>query len=283
MKDLVLHSGGVTAHVNAFGAELKGLALNGLEYLYEGDPLYYVRTSPTLFPVVGRFLSDTYYEGDKAYHMPLNGFAMERNFAVERLADDSAAFCLRADERTRAIYPFDFALHVLYALNARGVDVTYTVENLGATDMPFCVGCHTAYRWPLLDGENPDDYALRFEREEALTSFNPFNWREEGFIRGASRPLSHALFTNFTRSVTGLRSEWVELANAFSGHAVRVHRSEMPYLAMWTLPDEEARFVCLEPCTGVHAGAATTLRDRNGSITLGPGERAERHFSIELA
>lgn len=282
MKDLILRCGDMTAHVNAFGAELKGLALNGLEYLYDGDPFYYGRTSPTLFPVVGRFLSDTYYEGNRAYHMDMNGFAMNRNFVTERQSDSAATFRLCADERTRASYPFAFVLRVTYALDGRGISVTYAVENHGAEDMPFCLGCHTAYRWPLLDGEDPNDYALRFEREESLVSFNPFNWREEGFVSGKARPLSHALFENYTRSMTHIRSEWIELAHAQSGHGVRIHRAEMPYLAMWTLPDEGARFVCLEPCTGVHAGAATTLHERDGSITLRPGGRAERRFSIEL-
>ena len=40
MKDIILRSGALKAHVNAFGAEWKGLEKDGLEYLYSGDPAY---------------------------------------------------------------------------------------------------------------------------------------------------------------------------------------------------------------------------------------------------
>ena len=148
--------------------------------------------------------------------------------------------------------------------------------------MPFCLGCHTAYRWPLFDGENPEDYFLRFEQEEDLESFNPFNWRQTGFVRGRERSLFHDLFANFTRSVTGLKSEWVEFSNKINGHSVRIHRADMPYLAIWTLPDENAKYICLEPCTSVHAGGCTTMYDRNGVLILQPGEICKKGFALEL-
>ena len=281
MKDILIRSDRITAHVNAFGAELKGLALDGVEYLYEGDPDDYGRTSPTLFPIIGRFLSDTYYVNDTAYHMPLNGFAMNRNFSVDALGDHFVRFALCDDQRTRALYPFAFVLYVEYLLAGDRLRVSYRIVNTGKDALPFCVGCHTAYRWPLLEGESPDDYCLAFEREEKLDSFNPFNWKEEGFVNGAIRPLAHELFNNYTRSLTGLRSSWIEFRGG-SGHGARIHRAEMPYLALWTLPDETARFLCVEPCTSVHAGSATTMTDRNGVIVLEPGRTCTRQFEIEL-
>ena len=61
MKDVIIRSDRLTVHANALGAELKGVEMDGLEYLWQGDVDSYARTSPTLFPIVGRFLSDTYY------------------------------------------------------------------------------------------------------------------------------------------------------------------------------------------------------------------------------
>ncbi|MDD3336971.1 MAG: hypothetical protein PHI98_15930 [Eubacteriales bacterium] len=282
MKDIILQAGETAAHVNAFGAELKGLSLNGIEYLYDGDPLYYARTSPTLFPIIGRFLSDTYYVGSKAYHMGINGFALERNFTVEHVNDHTCVFLLSADERTQAMYPFSFHFWVSYALSEGRMDVTYTVENCGTNKMPFSVGCHTAYRWPLLEGETAKEYELRFEKNEQLRSFNPFNWKDADFVKGKNRPLSHELFSNYTRSMTEIQSAWIEFGSRAGDHAVRIQREEMPYLAMWTLPNENARFVCLEPCTSVHAGAAATLEERNGIIILDAGTTVKKHFAIEL-
>ncbi len=282
MKDIVIRSKNVIAHVNAFGAELKGLSMNGVEYLYQGDPAYYDRTSPTLFPIIGRFLSDTYFVGDQAYQMPLNGFAQNRNFQVQEQGIDFVKFVLADDERTRTMYPFAFELQVKYVLKENFMHITYKVTNPGERELPFCIGCHTAYRWPLLDGEKPEDYYLVFEKEEDLESFNPFNWRQAGFVRGKERSLSHDLFANYTRSVTDLKSEWVEFTNKVNGRSIRIHRAQMPYLAIWTLTDEEARYICLEPCTSVHAGGCTTMYDRNGVLVLRTGESCERSFCIEL-
>jgi len=53
-------------------------------------------------------------------------------------------------------------------------------------------------------------------------------------------------------------------------------------LAMWTLPDEKASFLCLEPSTSVHAGAATTIEDRSGTLVISPGETCEKELTIEL-
>ena len=127
---------------------------------------------------------------------------MDRNFRCASCASDRVVFQLEADERTRQSYPFDFALTVGYAVQGDTLAVSYKVENRGSIPMPFCLGCHTAYNWPLLPGDDPQDYSLRFEKEEELESFNPFGWRQP-FVQGRERPLSHALFTNYTRSVYG--------------------------------------------------------------------------------
>ena len=59
-----------------------------------------------------------------------------------------------------------------------------------------------------------------------------------------------------------------------------IERSAFPFLAMWSLPDEGAELVCLEPCTSVHAGGATTLNDRMGIIVLPAGDCCDKEFSV---
>ena len=121
----------------------------------------------------------------------------------------SHIFQLSASPRTQKLYPFDFLLTVGYTARDNALRVDYRVENHGGRPMPFCIGCHTAYNWPLMPGDAPEDYILRFEQPEALESFNPFGWRQP-FVSGQERPLAHELFRNFTRSLTGIRSSWVE-------------------------------------------------------------------------
>ncbi len=283
MKDIIIRSDKLTVHVNALGAELKGVEMDGLEYLWQGQKDIYPRTSPTLFPIVGRFLSDTYYVGDRAYQMPLNGVAMDENFRCFMYKENRAVFQLTANERLLAMYPFDFCLTVAYTADANTLHVDYRVENFGSCAMPFSVGCHTAYNWPLTEGDAPEDYRLRFEKEESLESFNPFGWTQP-FVRGNLRPLSHDLFANYTRSLTGIRSDWIQLENVKNGRSVRIHRKDFPYLAIWTLPTPQAKLICLEPCTGVHAGnhGALHLEDRDGALLLQPKETWEKGFVLEF-
>ena len=283
MKDLIIRSGNTVAHVNAFGAELKGLSENGIEYLHDGDPRYYGRTSPTLFPIIGRFLSNTYFDDDKWYTMPMNGFAQDRAFQLTEQGENFATFALEDDKETLSMFPYHFRLVVTYRVSESRLHVEYGISNPGETGLlPFGIGCHTAYRWPLLQHEMAEDYYLRFEKEENISSFNPFGWRDPSFVRNGLRPLHHDLFCNFTRSIYGIRSSWVELASRKHNHAVRIHCQEFPYLAIWSIPDENAQYICLEPCTSIQAGACLGMFDRSGVQVLGPGETAVKHFSIEL-
>ena len=283
MKDTIIRSDKMIVHVNALGAELKSVEMDGFEYLWQGQKDIYPRTSPTLFPIVGRFLSDTYYVDDRAYQMPLNGMAMDENFKCILHEDNRAAFQLTANERLHAVYPFDFRLTVTYTAEANTLRVDDQVENLGDSAMPFCIGCHTAYNWPLTEGDAPEEYRLRFEKEEDLDSFNPFGWTQP-FVQGNLRPLSHDLFANYTRSLTGIQSDWIQLESVKNGRAVRIHRKDFPYLAIWTLPTPDAKLICLEPCTGVQAGnhGALHLEDRDGALILQPKETWNKGFMLEF-
>ena len=283
MKDTIIRNEKLTVYINAFGAELKGVEMNGIEYLWQGGIDTYPRTSPTLFPVMGRFLSDTYYVGDKDYQMQLNGFALDSNFEITRLKGDSVTFTLLPNERTRKSYPFEFALHVTYTVKDNALIVHHKVENKGDAPLPFCIGSHTAYKWPLMPEDQPEDYFLRFEKEETLDSFNPFGWTQR-FVEGKIRPLSHDLFANYTRSLKDIQSEWIELACHKHDHAVRIHRSQYPFLAIWTMPTPNAALICLEPSTSVHPGnhPSLHLEDRDGALVLAPGETFDNEFMVEF-
>ena len=52
-----LKNGELTVEIASLGAEMKSLKDNrtGLEYLWEGDPAFWKRASPVLFPLVGNY------------------------------------------------------------------------------------------------------------------------------------------------------------------------------------------------------------------------------------
>ena len=63
----------------AKGAELTGIYNKKyqLEYMWNADPLFWAKSSPVLFPIIGTLKDDTYlYEG-KSYKLSRHGFARE--------------------------------------------------------------------------------------------------------------------------------------------------------------------------------------------------------------
>lgn len=284
MKDIIIKNSAVTVYVNPFGAELKGIEYNGLEYLWQGDVESYPRTSPTLFPITGRFLSDTYYVGDRDYKMTAAGFAQNSIFDIAEQGSDFVIFKLTDNDRTRVVYPFSFELKVEYRLLDTSVNVAYSVTNKGKYPMPFVLGCHTAYKWPLVPEDEPDEEWLEFERKETLTSFNPFGWEASFLEHERVRPLNHSFFENYTRSITGFQSEWIELKSKHTDRFIRVYCKKFPYLAVWTLPDPKAAYLCLEPCSGLQPGnhPSLHLEDRDGAILLSPGLHRDFNFRIQV-
>ena len=65
----------LTIIVSEKGAELQSIKnANGKEYLWQGDPKYWGRRSPILFPIVCSVNNETYRVDGKEYHLPRHGF-----------------------------------------------------------------------------------------------------------------------------------------------------------------------------------------------------------------
>src|SRR5579872_3351872 len=123
------------------GAKLQHIFHKGnqTEYLWNGDPAFWGKHSPLLFPIVGTLKTNTYYYEDKAYHLSRHGFARDREFAVEEQVSDAITFLLCSDEASRAIFPFDFELRVRYRLAAGALATTYRVTNPAGVPLYFSI------------------------------------------------------------------------------------------------------------------------------------------------
>ena len=128
------------------GAELQSIFNKGcqLEYLWNGDPAYWAKRSPLLFPIVGSLKDETYYYEDKPYHLGRHGFARDLAFELEDAQFDSIRLVLTSDEETRKKFPFEFVLRVGYLLKGTSLQVVYTVENPSREPLYFSVGGHPA-------------------------------------------------------------------------------------------------------------------------------------------
>src|SRR3954463_12919020 len=82
------------------GAELQRIynKQNGLQYLWNGDPAYWGKHSPVLFPIVGELKNKTYLYKGKTYGLSRHGFAREMDFQVTAQDESSITLALKSTE-----------------------------------------------------------------------------------------------------------------------------------------------------------------------------------------
>lgn len=68
---VIIQNDQLIAEIAEHGAELISLKSkeHGLEYIWQGDPAYWGRHAPVLFPFVGRLKDDQYVYQGKTYQM----------------------------------------------------------------------------------------------------------------------------------------------------------------------------------------------------------------------
>src|SRR5215510_11351975 len=82
------------------GAELDSLfhKQHQLEYLWSGNPAFWARKSPVLFPIVGALREGRYTYGGKEYLIGKHGFARDSEFELEKESPSEITFLLRSSE-----------------------------------------------------------------------------------------------------------------------------------------------------------------------------------------
>lgn len=272
------------------GAELQSIyhKQHDLEYMWSGDPAFWAKKSPVLFPIVGELKNHSYKYKGKEYQLGRHGFARENNFDLADKTNESLTFSLKSNEQTKASYPFDFVFSVKYSLQENKLQVTFTVENRGSENLLFSVGAHPAFAVPLVAGTTYDDYYLQFNENE-----NAGRWplSSEGLIETSSTPflnnenklaLKKKLFYKDAIVFRHLTSDAISLVSDKTPRGIKVQFAGFPYIGIWAAKD--ADFVCIEPWCGIadSVKASGNLEDKEGINTLEPGGKFETHYSIEV-
>lgn len=154
--------------VSEAGAELKSLygKEEQQEYLWQGDPAIWEEQAPNLFPYIARLTDGSYTYQGKQYHMEIHGIAKYKKLQVVSEKDE-LVLELRADEETKACYPFDFVFRIHYRLMERTLCITYEVENQDQKKMYFGVGGHPGFQIPFCPDTRFEDYCLEFDASAA--------------------------------------------------------------------------------------------------------------------
>jgi galactose mutarotase-like enzyme len=243
--------------VIAKGAELKSVVnkLTGLEYMWTGDPAFWGKTSPILFPIVGTLKDNSYLYQEKIYSLSRHGFARDQIFGIVEQKKDLVVFSLSGTDSTHEKYPFDFELSVIYQVMGDSLEVTYEVRNKGRDFMYFSIGGHPAFKVPLTAGTAYEDYYLEFNEPEHAPRW-PIN--AEGLIKEQPTPflnnsailkLHHDLFKEDALVFKNLKSNTVSIRSGTHAHGLDFSFDGFPYLGIWAA--KQASFVCIEPWCGL--------------------------------
>jgi len=259
MERIRLRRAGAEAALTTRGAQITSyIGPDGRQAIWQADPAVWPQYGPVLFPVCGAVRGGRLNIGGVSYPMTKHGFAAEADFAVARQTETEADLLLTPSPETRAQYPFDFALHVIYRLEESGFSCTLRAENHSDKTMPLCLGAHPAFTCPMEVGATFDDYQLVFEQPETGLSTLV---HAGGLVGGEERlplrdgrvlPLSHALIDpRDTLLFAGLNSRSVDLVHRRTGRGLRFRFFGMEVLAVWSMPCANADYLCLEPWHGL--------------------------------
>lgn len=275
--------------VSPLGAELQSIesVATGFQYLWQGDPRFWKRRSPVLFPIVGAVWNGMFRMDGREYPMGQHGFARDMEFVpVEDAPDDELWFRLAATPATLKKYPRDFSLEIGYRLLNENITVMWRVRNNDSRDMSFQIGAHPAFNLPGFDAADSVHAYFNFDVAEA----------EAQIIedKGCVGPRTKVVRPDADGMLPVTASTFSEDALIFGGN--RLHRVSLltkersplltllfrsPYVGLWA-PAPDAPFVCIEPWYGRadSVGYDGDFASREAVRAIAPGETFEASYMI---
>jgi galactose mutarotase-like enzyme len=280
----MLESGDASATISTRGAEPVAWSVAGRGLLWTGDPAYWARISPVLFPTVGRVRNGELRVGGKAYPMEIHGFAPASEFSVAERSGDAVRFVLEDDAETRRRYPFAFRLEAAYRLTEHALTTEFRVVNPGDRPLPFAIGFHPGFRWPFGAGGRAR-YLIEFEQAEnaavpVITKDGLFSTEKRPSpLKGRTLPLDETVLAREALCFLDAKSRHVRLVSPGDG-AIRMSAENFSHWALWSRSG--APFVSIEAWTG-HGdpdGFMGDITEKPSMRFLAPG--AESRHRVEF-
>ena len=285
MGIITIKNENLTVDISTRGAEIQSAKCGGKEYFWHGDPAIWAGKAPVLFPICGGLKDDKYTLNGKEYTLGKHGFARMMEFSVESAEDDKAVFLLTATEETKVGFPFDFEFRISYQLDGKSIKVGYDVKNLSGEDMYFSVGGHEGYACP----EGIEEYYLKFEKKEDITH-NRLNGNlltQDVTVLAEDTdelPLKNEYFAVDAITMLNLKSRKVSLCHKDTGKKITVEFAGFDYMFVWTKPDANPKYICIEPWCGTpdFEGSSYDIAEKTGISKLSSGDTFNRVHTITI-
>ena len=244
--------------VDTHGAELSSIfnKAENKEMLWQGDPEFWGRKSPVLFPVVGKYKDGKTTFNGKEYSLGQHGFARDSEFTLIEETKTRLAIQLMSNEETLTKYPFEFRLICSFELKNNKIIVGWYIENIDDKKIYFSIGAHPAF------------YC---EKSKTVLSMNDEN-------------LKYNLINSdglYTKPKYDVDNTFVLHDNVFDNDALIIENSDVTKVSLidndkeyltvkfdakvfgiWSPAKKNAPFVCIEPWYG-----RCDAEDFNGDIT----------------
>lgn len=278
-----LTNSNLSAEIKHFGAELISLKTNlNKEYIWEGNPEFWGKHSPVLFPIVGTLKNNLFHFNGMEYNLSRHGFARDMEFELIDVTENSATFTIQSSAETVKMYPFEFELQIIYTLHENNLSIIYKVINNGKTAMPFSIGAHPAFALP----NQFENYAIAFEKEESLEYYlleNDLfsNKTKKLEVHNKQVPLAYELFEDDALIFKTIKSKSLTILENENA-ILRVHFEDFPSLGIWTKMN--APFICIEPWFGYSDTTENSgnLFEKEGIQILESNATFHSKFSIEI-
>ncbi|MGB4958533.1 MAG: aldose 1-epimerase family protein [Saprospiraceae bacterium] len=286
---LLIQNQQLRVEVSALGAELSRITHRetGLDYLWCGDPTFWGRKAPILFPIVGKLKDNKMIYDGVEYRMNQHGFARDLTFEVVEQTQTLVSLICQSTSETKKLFPFDWTLVISYEVVSNQLMVRSEVHNISAEkDMLFSIGYHPAFRVPIDDDSVWADYELQFNgNDEAmkwLIKDGLIDTKTTQGFSGGKVKLSEETFENDALVFKHLKSNTLRLSSNTSAYGLTFFFEGFPYLGIWSKPN--APFVCIEPWHGIadsvdHNG---DFEQKDGIILLKPDERFHCGYSVDF-
>ena len=319
-----LENNDIKVEIDSFGAEIKSVINknNMREYMWYGNPKFWGRTSPVLFPFVGSLKDKKYTWKGKEYDMGQHGFARDNEFEFVSQTEDEIWFRFKSNLETLVKYPFEFVLEIGYKIEsdnlmenesgkqktskeerederkgmiAATVKVMWRIFNPSNDTMYFSIGAHPAFLCPIHGFDTTkkgwkDGYKLYFEGVDKIHHHGNDVASGLALREDIELPLDNGyatittdFFDRCTYMIEGNQTGCVGIADEEGNLFVDVC-FDAPLFAVWSPEGKNAPFICIEPWFG-RCDAVDfdgDLSEREYTNVLEAGETFENGYTMRF-
>ncbi len=276
--------------IDTHGAELKSLKYGNREYLWHGDPEFWGRRAPILFPIVGRLADDTLRIDGREYRMKQHGFARDAEFVR---CDGKYVL---VENGYRENYPYAFELVAEYTTQGNTLICDWQVTNRDDKTMYFQIGAHPAFMLPDYNANDEvHGFIQCYDANDKIVSPMVFNCLENGLRVHYGQPKmlinDNAILaltnTTFADDAILIEADQVAKVAMFDKRGKWVLTVSCPQaeaFGLWAPFKKGCPFVCIEPWCGIadRVGFKGDISERDCIHSLAPEETFEFTYSIMI-